>query len=140
MKKALALILILLIVAVPVLAEGLDFSSMTIDELISLRSAITQEIESRIEDADFAHAANGIYKIGEDIDAGVYTFSRSTDDKYCDIKMCATLDDYDNYRSEWSYTISTTDSIRAELIDEYYLIVEGYGGIDIRKADKIIVP
>ena len=83
---------------------------------------------------------NGVYKIGEDIDAGVYTFSRSSDEMYCNIKMCATLEDYDNYRSEWYYAMTTSDSVRAELIDGHYLIVEGYGGIDIRKAEKIIVP
>nr|DAW17970.1 MAG TPA: hypothetical protein [Caudoviricetes sp.] len=33
-----------------------------------------------------------------------------------------------------------SDSIRAELTEGGYLLVDGYGGIDICKADKIIVP
>ena len=140
MKKALALVLILLIVAVPVFAEGLDFSSMTIDELVSLRRAITQEIESRIEDADFAHAVNGTYKVGEDVDAGVYVFSRNGDDKYTTIVLYATEKDMNEYNPAWSYTLFESDSIRVELTEGGYLLVDGYGGIDICKADKIIVP
>lgn len=76
MKRALCILIVLLIaLPLPCLAsENIDISSMTFDELISLRDKITKEITSRPEWKDVTVPA-GVYEIGTDIPAGHWTIS-----------------------------------------------------------------
>ena len=55
----------------PVLAEDLDFTQMTIDELVELRQLINAEINSRMKGSDSAFPPFD-YKVGKHIPAGVY--------------------------------------------------------------------
>ena len=142
MKKVLALILILLLIYVPVFAEALDFSTMTTDELIALKNSILEEIDARVGQTDHAHIVEGTYLVGADIDAGTYVFFRNIDYEYrSTIKLYASIDDLKNreYISDY-YLSEIDDETRIELTEGVYLVVDGYNGVDIRKADKIIVP
>ena len=126
----------------PVFAEGLDFSMMTTDELIALKNSILEEIEARVGQTDHAHIVEGTYLVGEDIDAGTYVFFRNSDYEYrSTIKLYTSMDDIKNreYISD-DYLSEIDDETRIELTEGIYLVVDGYNGVDIRKAEKIIVP
>lgn len=142
MKKALVLTLILLIVAIPALAEGWDFASMTTDELIELRNSITDELLSRIGTLNSAHVPAGTYVVGEDIDPGKYVFFWTKEyENRSAISVYSTEEDIENYNPSTYTTIRKVgEEIQIELIEGSYLQIDGSNGVDIRKADKIIVP
>lgn len=142
MKKALALTLILLIVAIPVFAEGWDFASMTTDELIELRNSIMDELRSRIGSLDSVHVPAGTYVVGEDIDPGKYVFfwTKEYEDRSA-ISVYADQEDLESYNQSTYTTIRKVgEEIQIELIDGAYLQIDGSNGVDIRKAEKIVVP
>ena len=74
MKRALALLLALLLLTPAALAEDLDLSSMTFEELCALKQRINDEIVTRPEWRGVA-VPKGFYTIGQDIPAGVYSVS-----------------------------------------------------------------
>lgn len=142
MKKALAFILILLIVAVPVLAEGWDFASMTTDELVQIRDAVIAELSTRSDSMNYTHMPEGVYLIGKDLDAGSYILFSATE--YERTTYIFAYDDEGKVGSNDAIWAKNFDSqgqeMRIELSDGQYVSVEGRCGIDIRKAEKIIVP
>ena len=73
MKKVAALIAVMLVMSIVACAEGVDLSSYSIDDLINLKTAIDQELIDRNYEGGF-YLNPGIYVIGEDIEAGRYTF------------------------------------------------------------------
>ena len=77
MKKTVTIIVALffvLILASASIAEGLiDFSRYTLEELIQIKSDLTEEITKRPGGQKMT-LGSGQYRIGEDIPAGVYTF------------------------------------------------------------------
>lgn len=74
MKKMLAVCLVLALVVPVALAESVDLSSMSVDELIALKASIVGELMSRGEIKE-AKVPSGSYIIGEDIPAGSYTIT-----------------------------------------------------------------
>lgn len=142
MKKALALTLILLIAAIPVLAEGWDFASMTTDELIRIRDAVIAELSTRPDYTTYAHMPEGVYLIGKDLDAGSYILFSATE--YERTTYIFAYDDEEKVGSNDAIWAKNFDSqgqeMRIELSEGEYVSIEGRCGIDIRKADKIIVP
>lgn len=72
MKKLLALSLILILALPAALADGVDLSSMSYDELTALRSQLEQEIMSRPEWKE-VQVPPGNYVAGVDFPAGRYT-------------------------------------------------------------------
>ena len=77
MKKLMVLALALLLLtanATVSLAEmGIDFSGYSLDELLEIRAALTDEIASR-PGGEKTVLGSGQYMIGEDLPAGIYTF------------------------------------------------------------------
>jgi hypothetical protein len=71
MKKLLALVLGLLLLVVPALAEETDLAALSLEELVALRERIDAEIAARIP-VNEAPFYTGIYVVGRDIKAGVY--------------------------------------------------------------------
>lgn len=72
MKKLITLILAaLLLLATSALAENIDLTQMTIDELAALRSRINAEINSRMKGSDAVFLPFE-YKVGTHLPAGVY--------------------------------------------------------------------
>lgn len=60
--------------ALPAMAEGTDYKSMSTDELIAMRKSINEELAARLttSTSDFY---SGSYKIGVDIKPGTYLFT-----------------------------------------------------------------
>ena len=73
MKKLLALVLslALCLVGVAALAQDIDLSAMSFDELVTLRDQITTEITSRTEWKEVT-VPPGMYEIGVDIPEGYW--------------------------------------------------------------------
>lgn len=69
MKKLLALFLIAALLAPCALAEEIDLSGLTLDELYTLHTRIAKEIVTRPEWTEITIPA-GLYKIGVDLPAG----------------------------------------------------------------------
>ena len=60
------------------MADEQDMSSMTLDELVQLRSAADAEIQRRLADASTT-LLKGTYVVGKDIEAGSYVYTASND-------------------------------------------------------------
>ena len=77
MKKILAVLIALMLTALccfAAVAEGtIDFSGYHLEELLTIRDDLTDEIASR-PGGEKMVLGTGQYKIGEDLAAGVYTF------------------------------------------------------------------
>lgn len=71
MKKILGIALILVLFTVPAFAESIDLSSMSLDELFTLRNALSSEISNRLS-GDASAIYSGKYVVGEDIKSGTY--------------------------------------------------------------------
>lgn len=71
MKKLVSIILFITLFVVPALADEIDLSSMTFDELLTLRAALNSEISMRLEN-ESSNIYSGKYIVGEDIKAGTY--------------------------------------------------------------------
>lgn len=69
MKRLLCVLLILCVLPVCVLSESIDLSSISTDDLVSLRDRITNEINSRLHKITLNA---GIYQVGVDIPEGRY--------------------------------------------------------------------
>ena len=70
MKRLLSILLLIICITVPALAE--DLSSMSYDDLIRLRNQLTAEIMSRPEWKQVT-VPTGSWTVGEDIPAGYYS-------------------------------------------------------------------
>lgn len=74
MKKLVAVILVLaLMIPVVSVADGIDLSALSYDQLIELNHQLVREIMARPEWKEVRIPA-GQWKVGEDIPAGVYSF------------------------------------------------------------------
>lgn len=88
MKKFLTVLVLLVLLAtvavfaVPAMAEGTDYKSMSTDELIALRESINDELRARLA-SDASAVYNGILEVGVDIKPGTYLLTcMSVDDTY----------------------------------------------------------
>lgn len=74
MKKLLTLFLILVLVIPAAVAEDIDLSALTFDQLVALRARCQMEMMTRDEWQEVTVPA-GLWKIGEDIPAGHWVIS-----------------------------------------------------------------
>lgn len=87
MKKFLGIFLVLSMFIIPAFAEGMDLSSMSMDELYALRVALNSEISSRLLGETTA-IYSGKYVVGEDIKPGTYVlYADMPSAKYVTIKI-----------------------------------------------------
>lgn len=71
MKKVTALLLAILLLTIPTALASGDLSSMTVEQLIQLKTQIETELISRTEGESFG-VPPGKYIVGQDIPAGAY--------------------------------------------------------------------
>ena len=77
MKKLIALFLILCLTASFAVADGIDLSALSFEELLSLRNELNAEIMSRQEWKEVS-VPEGTWEIGADIPEGTYSISAPT--------------------------------------------------------------
>lgn len=76
MKKFVALVLIMLCLTAPVLAEAIDLSSMDLGALFALHEQLDAAIEDRMECLlDSNNIFQSVYVVGKDIAPGYYLFT-----------------------------------------------------------------
>lgn len=77
MKKILSFFLAIMLFAVPVCADDINLSQMTLEELTELQKMVTLEIANRTREASpfrDDEIGSGEYYAGVDIEAGTYEF------------------------------------------------------------------
>lgn len=81
--KRIALLLVFLLVISPIPAsvanEGIDFSDLSLEALIMLKTWINEEIMERTKEMNPVRVPEGMYAIGADIPAGTYTLTCVSD-------------------------------------------------------------
>ena len=119
----------------PVCAEDIDLSSLTWQELLDLKAAITMEQLSR-DEWEEVEVPQGVYKVGEDIPAGKWTvtsrYGTSTTISWCksldesghDVNIWETYDmaNVKNKESKWTDKGDRLE-YTFEAIDGYYIII-----------------
>lgn len=74
MKRFLGVLLVIVMLTVPALAEELDLSAMSTDELIALSNRVASELKTRVA-SNGDEIAEGTYVVGRDIKSGTYEFT-----------------------------------------------------------------
>lgn len=117
----------------PVCAEDIDLSSLSWEELLELKAAITMEQLTR-DEWEEVEVPQGVYKVGEDIPAGKWTITCKTG-RYCDFGFGDRLE-ADGHSLSWSgvhdyaliYKDAGSDGKQTEYTfdakDGYYIIID----------------
>lgn len=138
MKKIVTMLLLALLIACSAAyAEGIDFSSMSTDELLALREELNAEIESRIG-VEAETINKGIYTVGEDIKAGTYTISYKEGGFTFQVFTFSTVDDFNAYKASngqdaacmlMQYGVNPNESAYVNLKDGMVIVINGEGKI-----------
>ena len=115
MKKVVAFLIVLLLMFSSV-AVAEDLKTMTVDELVALRSAINAELISRGFEKNVTVPA-GSYTIGKDIPVGEYTIRTNSV-----VVVLTTQDALGNYCDVYSIT-PTAEIGKITLFDGYKLTI-----------------
>lgn len=138
MSRFISLFLIMLFFAVTVSAES-DYSSLTMNELKTIRDSVTSEIMSRVKGDDI-NFFQGVYISGESIKPGQYSFvclNTAYGMSISVFKDEASYKDYNasnrSYSDRATYSYATQnlmlgDSYHFTLEEGYILLVEGGDG------------
>ena len=136
MKKFTCILLLVALmgcIVLPACAEEIDLTTLTWEELLELKSAITLEQLTR-DEWEEVEVPQGVYKVGEDIPAGKWTVTCKTGYS-CMFSFGDTLRD-DGHSVSWSgiydiayiYRSSGKDGDMTEYTfeakDGYYIIIE----------------
>ena len=136
MKKFTCILLLVALmgcIVLPACAEEIDLTTLTWEELLELKSAITLEQLTR-DEWEEVEVPQGVYKVGEDIPAGKWTITCKTGYS-CMFSFGDTLRD-DGHSVSWSgiydiayiYRSSGKDGDMTEYTfeakDGYYIIIE----------------
>lgn len=123
------------------LAENLDFSNMSTDELLEMRKNIDSEIASRVYD-DVSIIYPGTYIVGRDLEAGSYVLTYMQDVGENSHAQFGVFDTEEAYREVYNY--NSTNNFREysiyygdltdpgeqgyiDLKDDYILYISGTG-------------
>lgn len=83
MKKIFCLFASMLILfSASALAEDVDYSSMSTDELIEIRRMVDGELEERLGTGEYVEMPAGYLVVGEDIGAGIYELKVNAGDSW----------------------------------------------------------
>jgi hypothetical protein len=76
MKKLIALVLTMLLLSAPVMAEEIDISGMDLDSMLALHEQLDSMIQDKIQcRLDEDSILQGVYTVGKDIVPGYYLFT-----------------------------------------------------------------
>jgi hypothetical protein len=136
MKKILSLVLALTMFTFPALGEGLDLSSMDLDELTALRDQIDIEIGVKTG-KEVRNGYSGVFVGGKNIQVGSYNFICQDDITVC---RWPTEDEHNKGKMACEYSNHKKDDIVVVYIGEG-MVVEIYGGtVNIQPATEAWVP
>lgn len=145
MKKLLSLIFVaLMLMAMPVLAEDLDPSEMTLDELVKLHTLIHDELVKRIDD-NRTMIYVGDYLAGTDIKPGAYliTCTKKHTSKYSMIIAVYHSDEiYDNHADDdnYNFKVNAVKFVEINEMDSAIIQLEAGDHLIIRHGEGLCVP
>lgn len=120
MKRILSLALgILMLFSVSAIGEEIDTSSMSLDELVSLRTQIQNEITNRL----FASSSvinSGVYLVGKDIKAGQYEIDYEKAQVCLKVALFKNETRYESYRR----FSNASNEIERDMLTKYSLSVQ----------------
>ena len=116
MKRLLIILALLIVIAVPALAEPVDYSSMTLEQLIEMRSKINQEIDARIGTSTTA-IYSGVFVVGKDIKPGRYVLILEKGLKYPTASTYFGTEKYADDSQYQAYELRDGESTYIELVD-----------------------
>lgn len=124
MKRILVLLLVLLSLASIAYAENaaVDISSMTTEELVSLRNSINAELATRNFAEKEVTVPPGTYTIGVDIPAGAYTFRTESD------LVSISIED-ENGRFIAGHPLSKGEVVGKQPLEDCWTIEISYGSV-----------
>lgn len=128
MKKVLMLVVVLALFVSPALSEAIDFTSMSLDELLVMRQSIEDEIYSRLQEGSGTIWV-GAYHVGKDIKAGSYVLSGI--ENTIIVHVYESEEDFANHKTSTNDFVSTTG---------YYLSVKEGMVIEVLIGNGYIVP
>lgn len=73
---------IMIFFSVSVLAEDVDYSSMSTDELIEMKRMVEAELEERLGTGEYIKMPAGYLVVGKDIGAGIYELKVNASDSW----------------------------------------------------------
>ena len=115
------------LIVCPVFGSDIDFTGMSLDELVELRNNINTEIETRLGSDTIAA---GLFEAGVDIKIGIFDFECTS--SHGDVKIYASKSDYiDSYYSETTYlSLSKGEKVTVALSDgECLYLDDGTDGL-----------
>jgi len=102
MKRVFALVfsLLMLFLIPAALAEGVDLTPMSLDDLLKLRQSVESEINARLA-SDVSVIFDGAYQVGKDIKEGSYliTYMSLEKNSYLNVFIFANEDDYSRFHN-----------------------------------------
>lgn len=141
MKKFLALVMAMLYLSAPVVAEEIDFSGMDLRSLLALHEQLDSLIEEQLEcRLDENSIYQGVYVIGKDILPGYYLFT-CIEDRHDEGNFDFF---YELYESEDAYTkhnrsmfdrFNVGESVQLDLQDGMVLRIVN-GTANVQQASK----
>lgn len=142
-KKMVAMCLVCLIICTGAncgsSAETSDFATMGTDELLKLHAQIDKELQSRVR-CEASTIPAGVYKVGQDIKAGIYLFGfykQYNNDDRPSVQYAYYLTEEDWKKSDeydWGH-ISPGVDVRINLVDGMVLNIV-FGVLTIQELDK----
>ena len=124
MKKLFALILALILVSSAAVAEGIDLSGLSFDELLELQQRVNEALWAS-DGWNHVKVPSGYFEIGSDIPAGRWTITTA---EYCSF-IC--------FYHSLSDALADERSVYYQVIDEgesYSVIIEDGMGVEIDGA------
>lgn len=142
MKKILCLLVALLLVGSLGLAEALDLSSMTDEELLALKEQVNQAISDRGLVKEFQLTA-GIYIGGVDIKPGRYTLTATDVNDMVSIGLGVDTDALDSDKgvlfmdTEYFHEGDEPKTYSLSIAEGNVLVIKTKGSMTIEKAEVI---
>lgn len=133
MKKVLAFLLVCILFVTPVFAEGMDLSSMSVEELIQLHNQIDEILADKFKcELDVIYP--GTYVVGRDIKEGRYLLNclRTGSVNYWIITFYENEEEFKNRNSLTKENLQIGDQVQINLSDGMVIkIGEGLGTISV---------
>ena len=116
MKRFFLILALLIVLSVPALAEPVDYSSMTLEQLIEMRAAINREIDAWIGTSATA-IYSGVFVVGKDIKPGRYVLILEKGLKYPTASTYFGTEKYADDSQYQAYELRDGESTYIELVE-----------------------
>lgn len=133
MKRIFTMVLCMLILfSVSALGEGIDLSSLTLDELVALRESVNIEIDNRIGIID-SQIGTGQYVVGENLKAGKYEFVCTF------VNVMPSVSGGTGLNQSRLVVLTNLDEDGEKLCDYYNILIDQQYKIDLEDGNVLLI-